>query len=223
MASQLLRTLFTTSNAVLKHASRFWSKVYYTSMLGSAEGAFDVDLSVEIRNPLQIKVSDNCLIKKHTILNGRSNSKEFGISLGPGTHIKENCYIDAYDGFIEIKGNTTLGQFCVVTGHGGVFIGEYVMIGPFSYIIPSNHNFESLELPYMYQGTRDLGAVIEDNVWIGGGSIILGGVRVGRNSVIGAGTVVAKDVPPNSVLVNKLTPRIVRLLHHREDQRIDYE
>jgi acetyltransferase-like isoleucine patch superfamily enzyme len=43
--------------------------------------------------------------------------------------------------------------------------------------------------------------VIESGVWIGGGSIILGGVRIGRHSVIGAGSVVIRDIRPHSVAV----------------------
>ena len=56
---------------------------------------------------------------------------------------------------------------------------------------------------------------VEDNVWIGGGAIILGGVTIGKNSVIGAGTVVTKDVPANSVVVGN-PGRVVRTLDENE-------
>ena len=78
-----------------------------------------------------------------------------------------------------------------------------MMIGGHCYILTSNHVTESLELPYMLQGDRCDGVVIEDNVWIGGGSIILAGVRIGKNSVVGAGSIVSQDIPPNSMYVDR--------------------
>ena len=56
---------------------------------------------------------------------------------------------------------------------------------------------------------------MEDNVWIGGGAIIMGGVTIGKNSVIGAGAVVAKDVPANSIAVGNPT-RVIRQLDENE-------
>lgn len=55
----------------------------------------------------------------------------------------------------------------------------------------------------MLQGDKRKGIIIEDNVWLGGSVVVLDGVRIGRNSVIGAGTIVTKDVPKNSLLYNK--------------------
>ena len=54
-----------------------------------------------------------------------------------------------------------------------------------------------------------------DNVWIGSGAIILGGVTIGKNSVIGAGTVVTKDVPANSLVVGN-PGRVIRTLDENE-------
>jgi len=70
------------------------------------------------------------------------------------------------------------------------------MIGGHTYIIGSNHRFDSLELPFKFQGVTARGITIEDNVWIGGGSIVLDGVTIGRNSVIGAGSIVTKSSRP---------------------------
>jgi len=51
--------------------------------------------------------------------------------------------------------------------------------------------------------------VIEDNVWLGGGAILLPGVRIGRNAVVGAGAVVPRNVPPNTVVVGN-PARVIR-------------
>ena len=189
--------------------------------LASIKHPFDIDPSAEFRNPKNISIAENCTIKKNVILDGRSNSPGSGIIFGPETYIKENCYIDAYEGQVLVEGYTAIGQFCILAGQGGLRIGKYVMLGGHCYILTSNHITATPNIPYMLQGDRCIGVVIEDNVWIGGGSIILDGVKIGRNSVVGAGSIVTKDIPPNSMYVDrnpKLLKNILLRLQKKEDR-----
>ncbi|MDL2305398.1 acyltransferase, partial [Bacteroides sp. OttesenSCG-928-D19] len=62
-----------------------------------------------------------------------------------------------------------------------------------------NHNFEDVNIPIDEQGVDTLPVVIEDDVWIGANAVILPGVTVGKHSVIAAGSVVSRSVPPYSV------------------------
>lgn len=80
-----------------------------------------------------------------------------------------------------------------------IFIGNHVMIAPNVVIATGTHPVcpELREQVYQY----NLPVTIEDNVWIGAGAIILPGVTIGKNSVIGAGSVVTKDIPDNVVAV----------------------
>jgi acetyltransferase-like isoleucine patch superfamily enzyme len=83
-------------------------------------------------------------------------------------------------------------------------IGNKVLFGPKVTIIGGNHNTEVVG-KYMYdvqekRPADDLDVVIEDDVWVGTGVIILNGVHVGRGSVIAAGAVVNKDVPPYVIM-----------------------
>ena len=84
-------------------------------------------------------------------------------------------------------------------------IGNHVMLGPEVVIIGGGHN-TTIPGRFMTQvhektGNEDLGVVIEDDVWIGARAVILRGVRLGRGSVIGAGAIVTKSVPPYAVVV----------------------
>ena len=82
-----------------------------------------------------------------------------------------------------------------------VFIGSNVMMGPDCMLFTRNHKFSDLTIPMCQQGFSDRKeVVIEDDVWIGARVIILPGVRVGKGSIIGAGAVVTKDVPPYSIV-----------------------
>jgi len=80
-------------------------------------------------------------------------------------------------------------------------IGDDVMIGPDVMIFSQNHEFQDVTKPMMDQGfTHDQPVVIQDDVWVGARAILLPGVTIGCGSIIGAGSVVTKDVPPYSII-----------------------
>lgn len=83
---------------------------------------------------------------------------------------------------------------------GRIVIENNVLIGPFSIIHSGNHIFSNPEIPIMKQGFRFSQIHIEEDVWIGAKCIILSGVRIGRGSVVAAGSVVTKDIPPYSIV-----------------------
>ena len=78
-------------------------------------------------------------------------------------------------------------------------IGNDVIIGPGVSLFSENHNYERSDKLIRLQGETRKAIVIEDDVWIGANATILAGVHIGIHSVIGAGAVVTKDIPSNSV------------------------
>lgn len=99
---------------------------------------------------------------------------------------------------VSIGNDTGIGDFVVIWGGGGVEIGEDVLIATHSIIISQTHGVNAV----IFKNSSILGKIIiEDNVWIGAGVIVLPNVTVGRNSVIGAGSIVTQDIPANSIAV----------------------
>ena len=101
---------------------------------------------------------------------------------------------------IEIGDNSGIGINSLLNTSGGIIIGDNVMMGPDVVIITRNHKHNDATKIMMEQGYEKAPVIIEDDVWIGTRVIILAGVRVGRSSIIGAGAVVTKDIPPFSVV-----------------------
>lgn len=94
-----------------------------------------------------------------------------------------------------------------------VYIGDSVMIGPNVTITAAGHPIDPDLRRQVMQ--YNFPVRIEENVWIGAGAILLPGVTVGKNSVIGAGSVVTRDIPPNVVALG--TPcRVLRQIGPRD-------
>jgi acetyltransferase-like isoleucine patch superfamily enzyme len=108
---------------------------------------------------------------------------------------------------ITVGRNVFVNQNCTFYDLGGLDIADDVMIGPNVSIITTGHPIE----PSQRRSVVAKPIVIERNVWVAAGAIIIGGVTVGENSVVAAGSVVTKDVPPNT-LVGGNPARIIRTI-----------
>jgi acetyltransferase-like isoleucine patch superfamily enzyme len=106
---------------------------------------------------------------------------------------------------IRVGSNVFVNQNCTFYDLGGLDIADDVMIGPNVSIITTSHPIE----PSQRRVTIGRPIVIERGVWIAAGATIIGGVTIGENSVVAAGSVVTKDVPPNT-LVGGNPARVIR-------------
>lgn len=94
-----------------------------------------------------------------------------------------------------------------------VTIGNNVFIGPNVGIYTPNHSFDAASRNKYYE--RSLPVNIKDNVWIGGSVSIMGGVTIGENSIIGAGSVVTRDIPEN-VIAAGVPCRVLRKITDKD-------
>ena len=110
----------------------------------------------------------------------------------------------------SIGDRSSVGAYCNIhPSSEGIAIGKDVLIGPSVSIMGSNHRFDDPETPIREQGMLAQGVVIEDDVWIGCGSVVLPGVRVGKGAVVAAGAIVTRSVPPG-VVVAGVPARVLR-------------
>lgn len=126
-------------------------------------------------------------------------SKGGVIEIGEGTVIQHGVIIATYGGNIRIGKQCSVNPYCVLYGHGGLDIGNFVRIATHSVIIPADHIYSDTNTPIYLQGLRRQGVRISDDVWIGAGCKILDGVIISKGAVLAAGCVVTTDVEANSV------------------------
>lgn len=115
--------------------------------------------------------------------------------------------------------NIIIGNHCLINHNNvlqagkvnaKIIIGDYVHTGANVMIIAFNHGFDSISIPTIKQDYYDATIEIGDDVWIGGGSIILAGVKIGKGAIIAAGAVVNKDVPDYAI-VGGVPAKIIKL------------
>jgi acetyltransferase-like isoleucine patch superfamily enzyme len=109
---------------------------------------------------------------------------------------------------IRLGHNVFINQNCTFYDLGGLTIADDVMIGPNVSLITTGHPLAPSQRRAATIGTP---IVIERNVWIAAGATIIGGVTVGENAVVAAGSVVTRDVPPNT-LVGGNPARVMRAI-----------
>lgn len=123
------------------------------------------------------------------------------IFLGSNLYIGHNTIIKGYHkNNIRIGDDTWIGQSCFFHGAGGLVIGRAVGIGPKVSIITSAHKDHDVELPILHHELEFMPVIISDGADIGIGSILLPGVTVGEGAVVGAGSLVTRDVEPYAVV-----------------------
>lgn len=145
--------------------------------------------------------------------------------------IGENCYIEPpfhsnWGGHHVHFGNNIYANFnLTMVDDTDIFVGDYTMFGPNVTVATAGHPIlpELREMIYQYNVPVHIGR----NCWLGAGVIVLPGVTIGDNTVVGAGSVVTKDLPPNVVAVGNPC-RVLRQIneHDREfyfkDRKVDY-
>jgi maltose O-acetyltransferase len=110
---------------------------------------------------------------------------------------------------ISIGNDTILGFNCFLDGAGNLEIGDNCLLAQNVSIFTANHRFNRTDIPIKNQGYDKRPVVIGSDVWIGANVIILPGVKIGNGCVIGAGSVVTKNIPNLSVAAG-VPARIVK-------------
>jgi acetyltransferase-like isoleucine patch superfamily enzyme len=102
------------------------------------------------------------------------------IQIGHDCHLGERCYLWAGD------------------SSGRIVLGNYVSLAPEVFITASDYQFVA-GLPFRQQPKRERDVLIGNDVWLGARAVVTAGVEIGDGCIVGAGAVVTKDLPPNSI------------------------
>lgn len=148
---------------------------------------FGRDIDVILHGTSALRMGSDCWI---------DDRARIAIS-GTGAMVGDSCYF---------------GVGVYVDARGGLAIGDRVQIGPGTKIVGFSHSLDRIGTPH---ADTALGVTIDDDVWIGANVVVVDGVTIGCGSVVAAGAVVVKDVPPLT-LVGGVPARVIRSLARKE-------
>ncbi len=128
--------------------------------------------------------------------------------VGDGVQVRPPLYCD-YGYQTRIGAGTFVNFGLMAADVAAITIGEDVQIGPYVQLLTPTHPVQPQPRRAKWESAEPI--TIGDNVWLGGGVIVLPGVTIGENTVVGAGSVVPRDLPANVVAVGN-PARVVRTL-----------
>lgn len=173
----------------------------YKPIFGKLGKSVYIEHGVELFNTKGIELSNGVRLLRGDRLDSQGKDSHIrlgnNVQLSYGVGIKvsrDNCCI-------EIGDRTSIGPYVVIHGPGNITIGQDCLIAAHTGIYASNHQFADPDRKIRDQGLSRKGIVIEDDCWLGHKVSVLDGVTIGKGSVIGAGAVVTKDIPPYSIAV----------------------
>lgn len=169
----------------------------YIVLLSSIPTEIGVRLRYYAYRPLFKKTSGFFRIDTGVTILGFEN-----IELGADVLFMKNSYVYAHDGgAILIGDNFTMNTNSQLgASFGKIIIGNDCAIAPNCVLRASNHNFENPDVPFLKQGHTYGEIIIEDDVWISSNCVVTANTKIGKSSIIGAGSVVTKDVEPYSIV-----------------------
>lgn len=128
--------------------------------------------------------------RKYSVILSRSTN----VRIGPGTEINDSSHFYLGDNSYINGGSFTTGPNSTIT------IGSNCLISYNVFMRTITHNYIDKEVLINKQGHSESSIIVEDDVWIGNGAMISGGVTLRRGCVVGMGSVVTKDVPEYAVV-----------------------
>jgi acetyltransferase-like isoleucine patch superfamily enzyme len=156
---------------------------------GQKSGVYFHPIS-SVRGFRNIKLNSGASIRK-----GVTISVEKGLmDLKKNTLLNFNSNLNIRKGIFQLGENSFLNNDCTLIVIGKVIIGKNVMIAPKCSIICGSHNYKDIGIDYINQSDVEGEIIIGDNVWIGTNCCILSNVTIGDGSIIGAGSVLTKNV-----------------------------
>ena len=183
---------------------------YYKAKLKKMGENVYIGKGVSFVNPEYISLGDDVKIGDGSTLIARG---EGGITLGNGVWINERVYLDtetADKGYIRIEDHVYVGTGTTLFGHCGLEIGEHSLLAQNITLTPYSHIFEDPHNFIINQSGHTKKVTIGRDVYVGMGVCIMYSGDIGDGSVIGAGSVVVKPIPPYCVAVGN-PARVIRM------------
>ncbi|MEM7395450.1 MAG: acyltransferase [Verrucomicrobiota bacterium] len=198
---ELFTTLFGCLPGAFGLACR---KIFYPSLFKKVGKGVVFGRSLTIRNPQSIEIGDRVILDDFAVLDAKGD-EDPGIVIGNQVFISRGCIIGCKNGAIQIGHETTIGPYSTLhsVDASHISIGDCCVIAGYCYLAGgANYKFDRTDIPIVKQGWHPgKGISLGSDVWLGGSTVIVDGATVGEGCIIGANSMVNRDIPEYSIAV----------------------
>lgn len=169
---------------------------FYRFLFGKMGKGVAIGRNVTIRHPSRIRLGNRVVVEDEAVLDAKGDKGE-GIILGDEVFIGRGTILTARHDTLTIGEGSNISSNCRI---GPSRLGRKVLIAAYVYIIGGGHLSDRTDIPVLDQPVAFKGgAEIGDGCWIGAFTAVMDGVRIGNDSIIGAHSLVTRDLPPFSI------------------------
>ena len=173
----------------------------YPLLIGKCGRGVIFGTNIVLRHPQKISIADNAIIDDNVMIDAKGLDNT-GIILENEVFVGRNSILSCKGGYIILRERVNIGFNCEVYSSSKVEIGADTLLAAYTYVVGGgSYNLDRKDIPISKQPDFEGkgGIFIEQGTWIGAHCVILDGVKIGTGSVIAAGAVVNKEIPPMSI------------------------
>ncbi len=172
----------------------------YPKLLGSCGRNVAFGTNVVLRHPGKIHIGDNVVIDDNVVLDAKGEDNK-GLFIGSGVFIGRNTILSCKNGDIHIDDEANIGFNCEIFSANSVRVGKKVLMAAYCYLVGGTHTFNRTDIPMLYQEREARGIEVGDHAWLGAHAVVFDGTTIGKECVIGAGSIVNRDIPDWQIAV----------------------
>ncbi len=165
----------------------------YPGLLGACGRNVFFGNDITLRHPHKIRIGDDVVVDDGCVLDAKGASNT-GIAIGNGVFLGRQTIVTTKDGDIVLEDGVNVSAFCTIFSASHVRCGRNTLIAAYTYLVGGGHDLDRTDVAIIDQARPSQGIAIGANCWLGAGVTVLDGVTVGRDAVIGANSVVTRNV-----------------------------
>ena len=174
--------------------------IFYRLLFKKVGKGVSFGKNIMLRHPNKISIGNNAVIDDNCMLDAKGSTNT-GIVIEDGVFLGRNTILSCKDGDIVLRENVNLGFNCDIFSGKKIEIGKNTMVAAYVYFVAGNYSYDSPDTPATEMDTICKGIHVEESCWFGAKALILDGITIGKNSIIGGAAVVTEDIPAYSVAV----------------------
>ena len=180
----------------------------YPLILGRVGRNVAFGTNVVLRHPGKIAIGNNVVIDDQCCLDAKGTTNN-GILLEDGVFVGRNTILSCKNGDIVLEREANVGFNVEIFSAARVRVGARTLIAAYTYLVGGDHLYDRTDIPVLHQGRTARGIDVGENAWLGAHVVVTDGSTIGRDAIVGAGSVVIGEVPEFHIVAGS-PARVIR-------------